>query len=410
MLQLALLLLGCALTRYLWEISITIASVVLGVTSFGVLFYIFILIAGAASEGCPYQTPGSQAIHYLRPKVWSMGHSAASAIISVPSATSFALGRVFRKSEVIANIIENARYHHPWWSNCPRFFRDLASEIPSAFAADIHRLGRAVIWTLRALPTGPHHLICGACRRLHGVYTYLGQRLSHQTPPEFRCISWTLQTSLDKPVHLTTLEHLMEVTELAGLDPTLVADCFSVFIGCVSSSNNKVVVLQGSERLATVSASCLFLTFHHLLVTDPTSGVLADVRRRYDRAFPLGTDFNNLPPFHPLIGVHALVNQPWTPRHIRSVDFRPSSQELVAFVHNMVKIAQMGYQRTQNRKVPRWTLYFALYSLSLNPLPPTSVIFDCLTIIAIDLGCDISSITSWDDRYLFVLYGYPQGF
>ena len=44
MLQAALLLLGCALSRYLWEINTTVASVVLGVTSIGVLLYLFIII------------------------------------------------------------------------------------------------------------------------------------------------------------------------------------------------------------------------------------------------------------------------------------------------------------------------------------------------------------------------------
>ena len=104
MLQVALLLLGCALSRYLWEISITIASVVLGVTSFGVLFYIFIVVAGAVSEGCPYQTPGSQAICYLVPRVSSMGRSTASA-----------LGSLFRKSELIKRIGKSRRYR-PWRS------------------------------------------------------------------------------------------------------------------------------------------------------------------------------------------------------------------------------------------------------------------------------------------------------
>ena len=64
MLQAALLLLGCALSRYLWEINTTIASVVLGVTSFGVLFYLFIVVAGAASMSCPYQTPGANILRH----------------------------------------------------------------------------------------------------------------------------------------------------------------------------------------------------------------------------------------------------------------------------------------------------------------------------------------------------------
>jgi len=60
MLRASLLLLGCALCQYLWEIDVTIASVVLGVTSFGVAFYFFVVAAGAVSENCPYQTPGSR--------------------------------------------------------------------------------------------------------------------------------------------------------------------------------------------------------------------------------------------------------------------------------------------------------------------------------------------------------------
>jgi hypothetical protein len=79
MLQVALLLLGCALSRYLWEISRIIASVVIGVTSFGLLFYLFILAVGTAWESCPYQTPGSTFFRYLGPRVQKIVYSATSA-------------------------------------------------------------------------------------------------------------------------------------------------------------------------------------------------------------------------------------------------------------------------------------------------------------------------------------------
>ena len=63
MLQSALLLLGYALSRYLWTINLTVASVVIGITCIGLAFYFFIVIAATIAENCPFQTPAS---HILR--------------------------------------------------------------------------------------------------------------------------------------------------------------------------------------------------------------------------------------------------------------------------------------------------------------------------------------------------------
>jgi len=60
MLQSALLLLGYALSRYLWTINLTVASVVIGITSIGLAFYVFIVIAATIADNCPFQTPTSQ--------------------------------------------------------------------------------------------------------------------------------------------------------------------------------------------------------------------------------------------------------------------------------------------------------------------------------------------------------------
>ena len=58
-LQLALLLLGSALSLYLWNISRTVAWVILIFTSFGMVSYIFFTLAGMLHYNCPYQTPPS---------------------------------------------------------------------------------------------------------------------------------------------------------------------------------------------------------------------------------------------------------------------------------------------------------------------------------------------------------------
>jgi len=56
-LQFALLLLGCGLSQYMWVVNQTIAGIIMGGIGFGILFYIAIVIAGTISYECPFQTP-----------------------------------------------------------------------------------------------------------------------------------------------------------------------------------------------------------------------------------------------------------------------------------------------------------------------------------------------------------------
>ena len=65
MLQVALLLLAVGLTRYMWAINASVARTLLGLTAFGVAFFILIVVAGASSYECPFQTPASLALRAL---------------------------------------------------------------------------------------------------------------------------------------------------------------------------------------------------------------------------------------------------------------------------------------------------------------------------------------------------------
>ena len=66
MLQIALLLLTCGLSRYMWSIKTSVASVVISFTILGILFYIGIVVAGASSYECPFQTPALIGLRHLR--------------------------------------------------------------------------------------------------------------------------------------------------------------------------------------------------------------------------------------------------------------------------------------------------------------------------------------------------------
>ena len=219
-----------------------------------------------------------------------------------------------------------------------------------------------------------------------------------KTALDLRSISWILQSSLDEAVRLSAFKYLISIPELPKIHPTLVADCFHVFTGSIAFSNGKVVIRQGSEQLSTMSARCFFRTFHHLSVKDPTSGALKDLRQCYDKLFPLDTDFRGLPFQDTMTMVHILIKGRLSSGPVEWDNDGLSTQERIPLAWYMVGAAQAGYEETERKKVPRWVLRFALESLPLNPPPPSSVVADCLKIIAIDLDCDVSDITTVDER------------
>jgi hypothetical protein len=226
-----------------------------------------------------------------------------------------------------------------------------------------------------------------------------------RTALDLECLSWIIRTSLDEAIRLSALKYLMSIPKLDHLDPTLVADCFYIFLGCVNFGKHKATIRQGLEQLARVSAGCFFRTFHHLSTTHPTSNALKDLRMSHNQIFPPDTDFGDLPYFREVAMVHIVVTGYLSPRPIQWEDDRLSTQERVPLVWYMAQAAQVGYQQTQRIKVPRWILRFALDSLSLAPTPPASVIADSLAIVAIDLDCDVSRITVLEERFVYFFMG-----
>jgi len=66
MLQIALLLLTCGLSRYMWSVNTSVARVVISFIILSILFYIGVVVAGKSSYECPFQTPASIALRHLR--------------------------------------------------------------------------------------------------------------------------------------------------------------------------------------------------------------------------------------------------------------------------------------------------------------------------------------------------------
>ena len=194
MLQLALLLLGSALSLYLWTISRTVAGVTLAFTIFGVTLYVFLTLAATLYYDCPYQTPPS----------------------------------------ILTQII----IEHLKDSAAARSLRSLIASLPS-----INDLRR----TLKHLRSGVRHVLesrgCIPAVAEEAEQIPLAAVLEQPTQifennlfdwkaceADIRCISWMLESTTDPDVILSTVRFAADMIwypEIAGaLSPHVLADLF----------------------------------------------------------------------------------------------------------------------------------------------------------------------------------------
>ena len=407
MLQGALLLLGCALSRYLFEVNITVASVVLGITLLGIALYLVIVIAGAASESCPYQTPGAS---ISRPIIRYVRYHLHPAVVS--SRLSEVTRDTLTRDTLTRRIVVWwwRRFQHPWYSIGNIINLSFPLFIPIPLAVGSFLLGRAILrWPARLY--GLQQRTFYMVRSLLVSFGWSAYYWFTHTPQahgldqyaitmDLQCISWILQTSLDKLVHLAALKHLAAIPDLARFNPTLVAGCFNVFINCISISDERVVINRGFEELAIVSASTFLRTFIHLSVMDPTSSTLMDIHRHYDKFFPFPTDLMGLPFRSTMFKIHALFGKSLIRGNPQQDNGILPTPERIPFSRDILNTAREAYQRMRHTQDPRRFINFVVHSLSTDPPPPVSVVADCLKIIAIDLGCDLSNITTSEDRYI----------
>ena len=209
------------------------------------------------------------------------------------------------------------------------------------------------------------------------------------------------------------------MTTSARFDPTLIAGCLDILIGCIRVTGEKVTIVPGSEQLAKVSALCCLHTLSHLTAVDRR---VEDIHDRYAGVFPPKADFSGLPFSHTLGAIHSVFYQ--SPRlraalpthtdeiaffrrtpqvqRVQWTDYKPSNNEHIIVARALAKLARFEYRRSGRKKVPRWLLRFASHSLSQDPLPPTSAVVSCLLIIAIDRGYRVSQATISDEKYVHI--------
>jgi len=196
MLQFALLLLGCALSRYLWTISRTVAGVTVAVTVFGVTSYISLSLAATLYYNCPYQTPPSilarRIIRYLTDSDAAFARSLRSLIAFLLSVEN--LGRIFgRLRSGVHSVLEGF------------------GRIP-VIAGEAEHIPLAVVVTSPTRIFGDVSINWEVCRA------------------DVRCISWVLDSTTDADVIFSTVRFAADMIwypEIAGaLSPHILADHF----------------------------------------------------------------------------------------------------------------------------------------------------------------------------------------
>jgi uncharacterized membrane protein YczE len=195
MLQLALLLLGCALSQYLWTISRTVAGVVIAVTVLGVTLYVFLTLAATLYYNCPYQTPPSTltrtVLGYLSRSDTAFTRSLRSLIASLPSIKYLGriLGRLRRGVHIVLRSLR-----------CAPAVGEEAEQVPLAVV---------VTPPTRVFEDVPIDWVCKA---------------------DARCISWILDSTTDIDVILSTVRFAADTIwypEIAtALSPHVLADLF----------------------------------------------------------------------------------------------------------------------------------------------------------------------------------------
>jgi len=254
MLQFALLLLGCALARYLWAISRTIAGVAIAATLFGVVSYIFFTLAATLFYDCPFQTPLSLMIRTL------ILHHGSTLIPLVAR-----MGNALR------------------------------------------RLGRGFRWFVQHLHSGMQSVASGLGCAAHVQQQTVHVALTGVALPEklfedvsldwescradARCIAWMLSSTTDIDVILSTVHFAADTTwypEIADtVSPQALAD---LFLDCLSARR----VIPGKSEHAIATGMALGSILSIRLSMNPESNGLREVCER------LITNLDRLPPPAPM--------------------------------------------------------------------------------------------------------------
>jgi hypothetical protein len=391
MLQLALLLLGCALSRYLWTIDHSTACVMLGFTSLGALFYLLILVAGSIYESCPYQTPGSQMIRYIQKRL--VPGIRGSSLVRTPRSLVRALRSLVRTLRSLVQdrfLFQNIAPlfdENVEWRKKPLIALFVIFAFPILLWTDILALIRSLSTFIRLSVRSIYTWVLVAWRR-DPPLPHIGRDEEYEIHVlDSHCVMWMLDTSMDRNLHQVALGFLGALRILTTSNPSLLTGCLNVLSNCVRiDRRGNAVLSQGSEELGRAAAMALLRMVAHFSVMIPAPSALRDLRQKYRRIYPMDTDFGGISFRHTIEVIHKVFH-PGPDHYLDWKDYEPSPSEHTSMARALTLFIWSGLVREGPWcRVPQWALGFVLRSLIQDTLPPSPVIADCLLMVAEKIG------------------------
>ena len=343
MLQVALFLLGYALSNYLFFINKVVAGVLTGFTSFGLLFYFLITFAATFSHNCPFQTPPSLVLRSLIR--FDNDHR------KYLERSGKWLKRLFSRKKKRQRSRSTRGSHNP----CrPGVFYGATA-------------GNHIELPVANPPGSPNPLFSQRIDR-HGFVL------------DSNCIALMFEMSMDADVIMAIMRFIPEVVWHTGIRKIPFERLYDSVVDCLDQSSGYPVVIpelrnraylgakallhlaiqrqcicDKSDKAAFRSISKLRLTMSSKRYDSDLESTLGIIDRIFGDLDPMDwQNFSFSIPHHAWMG-HILLYRAWD-------------------IHK------------SNGRLPDNIKEFVLYSLRLEPPPPAPIVTDCLLIVGLFLG------------------------
>jgi len=356
-LQCALVLLGFALSRYLWDVNRSVSSVLIGFTCFGFLFYLFITTASILSFHCPFQTPFSLVTHsliHLATPYWRnlrqtfgpKGQPPHPRTLGTRRDLPLSMNSVGKGHALEANITALAcmapsAIHFPW-SVAPLFIQEVEAE---------------------------------------------GDRL------DARCISRTFIMSTDADVVTSIMNFIPEIVWHGGIKDVPLKRVYDTLMDCFDSSGQMPAVIPKSRDVAYLSARAfVHIELQRRCITqheEHKQDSWATLCENHTSLSP--TDHSTDPDLATVLFMVDMTLGRW--------NVFPWEGVRMTAPHHAWMSHVFLYHAWHEGRVSDVVMDFVESSMSLRP-PSDIVITDCLFIIGLMIGVPfhVSDITVRDKR------------